>query len=99
MSVRHATMQDKIAVIRLLKEFHREAGEPYAFQAVYMEQLFLTHAMRPDACCLISGQTAHGVLIARVFDHPFGWGKWAQEIVWFVTKARRGRVGLTLLNA
>lgn len=99
MIVRNAEAQDKIPVIELLKEFHRESGVPFPFQAAYAERLFFTHTLRPDACCLVVGHPCVGVLMGHTFDHPLGWGKWAEEKILYVTRAyRRDGVGDGLLD-
>lgn len=99
MKPRFAEPADKIAVIGLLKQAHAAAGFAFPFQAAYAEQVFLSHTGNTASCCIVLGERPVGVLMARMFSHPFGAGWWAKETVWFVEPAHRGRGSLRMLDA
>ncbi len=95
--VRHATPEDRLAVIRLLKESHAAAGFRFAFSAPHADLLFRQHM--GCGLVLVAGDPAQGVLMAMTFDHPFGAGKWAKESVWYIAPSARGRSALQMLDA
>lgn len=96
-SVRRATPEDRLAVIRLLKESHAAAGFTFPFSAPHADLLFRQHMER--GLVLVAGQPARGVLMAATFEHPFGAGKWAKESVWWISPEARGRSALQMLDA
>ncbi len=99
MDVRPATAKDRDRVVALLRESHEAAGFTFPFQAAYADQLFQQHMRSPMACVLVTGERAHGVLMAAAFDHPFGAGRIAKETVWFVSPEARGRDSIKMLDA
>lgn len=99
MNARHATLADRFAVIRLLRDSHAAAGYGFAFHAARAEALFKAHRADPAACCFVIDEPASGVLMARSADHPFGVGLVAQETVWFIDPSARGRSALLMLDA
>lgn len=96
-SVRHATPEDRLAVIHLLKESHAAAGFTFQFSTPHADVLFRTHMER--GLVLVAGTPAQGVLMAATFEHPFGAGKWAKETVWYIAPSARGRSALQMLDA
>ncbi|MDH4990853.1 GNAT family N-acetyltransferase [Aquamicrobium lusatiense] len=96
-TVRHATPEDRLAIIRLLKESHGAAGFTFPFSAPHADMLFRRHM--ECGLVLVCGKPAHGVLMAATFDHPFGAGKWAKETVWYIAPSSRGRSALRMLDA
>lgn len=101
MIVRPAVACDREACIALLKESHEAAGFPWSFLPERAAGLFDLHRDYPLACCFVladDGQ-ACGLLMASIFDHPFGAGRWAKETVWYVAPAARGRGTLRMLDA
>lgn len=99
--IRHATSNDKIACIRLLRESHQAAGFDYPFQAAYAAQLFDQHIESHQACVLVFERGGHvgGLLMAVWFEHPFGAGRYAKETVWFISPQARGYGAIKMLNA
>lgn len=95
--VRHATPEDRIAVIGLLKESHAAAGFTFPFSAPHADMLFRHHMER--GLVLVAGAPAQGVLMAMTFDHPFGAGRWAKESVWYIAPEARGRAAIKMLDA
>lgn len=96
-TVRHATPEDRLVVIRLLKDSHAAAGFTFPFSAPHADLLFRQHLER--GLVLVAGDLAQGVLMAMTFDHPFGAGKWAKETVWYIAPEARGRAALRMLDA
>jgi len=99
MDVRAACDGDRLRVVALLRDSHVAAGFTFPFRAAVAESLFKQHAEAADACCLVLGSPAVGLLMARCFEHPFGAGKWANETVWFIDPSARGRSALAMLAA
>lgn len=97
MTVRHATPDDRLAVIRLLKDSHAAAGFTFPFSAPHADALFRAHMER--GLILVAGEPARGVLMASTFEHPFDAGKWAKETVWYIAPEARGRSALQMLDA
>ena len=95
--IRHATPDDRLAVIRLLKDSHAAAGFTFPFSAPHADALFRAHIER--GLVLVCGDPAQGVLMASTFEHPFGAGKWAKETVWYIAPEARGRAALQMLDA
>lgn len=95
--VRHATQEDRLAVIRLMKDAHSAAGFTFPFSAPHADALFRQHL--EQGLVLVCGQPAQGVLMAMTFDHPFGAGRWAKETVWYIAPSARGRSALQMLDA
>lgn len=95
--VRHATQEDRLAAIRLMKDAHSAAGFAFPFSAPHADMLFRQHM--ECGLVLVCGQPAQGVLMAATFDHPFGAGRWAKETVWYIAPSARGRSALQMLDA
>jgi hypothetical protein len=98
--IRHALMDDRFAVIALLRESHAAAGADYKFEAARADALFRHHLQSAMACVLVLERQGAvcGVLMASAFDHPFGAGLMAKETVWFVAPHARGRASLAMLD-
>ena len=97
--IRHANADDRLAVVRLLRDSHAAAGWTFPFQAARAEALFKHHVAGPNACCLVMGEQPQGILMAAAFDHPFGAGTVAKETVWYIAPEARGRGALRMLDA
>lgn len=99
MEVRFAEPTDRDRVISLLRESHAAAGYTFPFQAARAALLFQQHMASPNACVIVIGRPAQGILLAVSNDHPFGAGQVAVETIWFVSEAARGRGSLRMLDA
>ncbi|UXT48828.1 GNAT family N-acetyltransferase [Agrobacterium tumefaciens] len=99
MDVRFATAEDRDRVVALLRESHEAAGFTFPFQAACADRLFQQHLASDNACVLVAGKPAQGVLMAAAFEHPFGAGRIAKETVWFVTPQARGRGAIKMLDS
>lgn len=94
---RHATIDDKGAVLRLLRDSHAAAGFDFPFSAPHASRLFDTHLA--SGLILLCGSPAVGLLMAMSFEHPFGAGLWSKETVWYIDPSARGRAALSMLSA
>lgn len=99
MIVRPATEDDRLPVLRLLKESHVASGVAWPFRGAYAEAQFRAHVADADACCFVLGDRPRGVLAARAFDHPLGAGTWAKESIWYIAPDGRGCGALRMLDA
>lgn len=95
--IRHATPEDRLAVIRLMKDAHAAAGFTFPFSAPHADALFRQHLS--CGLVLVCGQPAQGVLMAATFDHPFGAGKWAKETLFYIAPEARGRSAIQMLDS
>lgn len=101
MTVRFAIEGDRLKIVQLLRASHAAAGFSFPFRPASAESLFKTHFDDPASCCIVYAPDRYpeGVLMARAYHHAFGAGLWAQETVWWITPAYRGRSGLEMLTA
>ena len=99
--VRFARNSDAGAAVELLKHSHAAARWTFPFDPVRAHSLFSHHMQSEKACVLVleSGGAVSGLLMAGVFDHPFGAGLCAHETVWFIAEEARGRCSLNMLDA
>lgn len=96
--IRFAEDADRLRVVALLRDFHREASPDFSFQAARAEALFKTHMAAPNACCIVTGKPAEGVLLAQAAVHPFSGLMMAEETIWFVRPSHRGRGSLGMVD-
>lgn len=98
--IRHATLQDRFAVLRMQREFVDSLGL-LPFDAPYAERMTKEYILSPDRLCLVHvpKETPQGFLMAHCAPHPFWPVMVAQELAWWVTPAYRGRGALKLLDA
>lgn len=99
--VRHARNSDAGAVVGLLRQSHAAARWTFPYDPVRAQSLFCQHMQSGKACVLVleSDGVVSGILMAGVFDHPFGAGLCANETVWFIAEEARGRGSLKMLDA
>lgn len=95
--VRYATVDDRPAILRLLKGAHGVAALSFPFSAPHISLMLDAHMA--DGLVLVTGKPAQGVLMAMTFEHPFGAGKWAKETVWYIAPQARGRSAMRMLAA
>lgn len=107
--IRPAIIKDKTAVIDLMKAFFFAKGfdrsdNPYGFSVTpdeaYAEHIFIRHLTDPNSVCLVYERdgAGRGVLMATAYDHPFGRVRVADEFMWWVDPAYRGR-GFRMIEA
>lgn len=100
-TTRHAINTDAGAVVDLLRQSHAAARWSFPFDPARAHALFTSHIQTNRACALVlevDGQVS-GLLMASLFEHPFGAGVCATETVWFIKESARGKYGLTMLDA
>lgn len=99
--VRFARNSDAGTVVDLLRQSHAAARWTFPFDPMRAHSLFCHHMQSEKACVLVleSDDAVVGLLMAGVFDHPFGAGLCANETVWFITEEARGRGSLKMLDA
>lgn len=96
--VRLATPNDRMRIVRLLKDAHAAAALPFPFSAAHALSLVDRHIASPDLLALVAGTPAQGVLLASSQDHPFAPIRYAAETVWWIAPEARG-VGAEMLAA
>lgn len=99
--VRRARNSDAGAVVDLLRQSHAAARWAFPFDPMRAHLLFCRHMQSEKACVLVleSDDVVSGLLMAGVFDHPFGAGLCANETVWFIAEEARGRGSWKMLDA
>lgn len=97
--IRFADYSDRLRVVALLRDFHQEAKPGFPFEAARAEAVFKMHLGSVQACCIVMGRPAHGVLLAAAAVHPFSGRLIAEETIWYVRPAYRGRGSLGLVDA
>lgn len=105
--IRPATPADMTEVVRLLKDSREGAGfdRPdgptgfvFPFDPAYAQRLFLLH-LTPRCLCIVHDVDGkpQGVLMASMFEHPFGAILMANETVWWIDVAHRGTAAVRML--
>ena len=98
--VRLATPDDRVQVVRLLRDAHAAATSmPVPFSAPHAMALADRHIAGGDLLALVLGDPANGVLLASAQDHPFGGAKYAMETAWWIAPDARGRSAMAMLAA
>lgn len=99
--VRFAQNSDAGAVVELLRQSHAAARWAFPFDPMRAHSLFCHHMQGEKTCVLVleSDGAVAGLLMAGIFDHPFGAGLCANETVWFIAENARGRGSLKMLDA
>lgn len=109
MEVRRAFSSDRDRVVELLRASREGAGFDtplgptgfvFPFVRAYAERLFDAYVKTPLRLCLVlaDGGAAVGVLMAHVYEHDFGPVWVAQERVWWIDPAHRGRGAIWMLD-
>jgi GNAT superfamily N-acetyltransferase len=100
--IRAATMDDWPAVWSLLVAFHDEAGDYAKWLQLDRERIErLMAEILVQGCVAVAdeGNEVVGVIVVALLEHPYNGQPYAEEVVWFVTKAHRdGTIGLKLLR-
>lgn len=100
MTVRTATPDDVIGIVRLLREAHAAAQLPFQFSAPHAAALAHSHISGAAALSLVYAPALpQGVLLATAQDHPFAPIKYASETVWWISPDHRGTAATDMLAA
>ncbi|PWJ73819.1 acetyltransferase (GNAT) family protein [Pseudaminobacter salicylatoxidans] len=108
--IREAVERDRLRVVRLLKDSRAGAGFDdmtgptgftFPFVAAYAERMFKEHRADPNSLCLVYApdDRPQGVLMAKAFEHMFGPVWFAQETLWWIDPAHRGKAAVQMLDA
>lgn len=107
-TIRRAAATDRLRVIELCRASHAAAGFDRVdgptgfyvpFEPSYAEELFVTH-FRSSCCNLVlevAGEV-QGVLMAASRRHEFGPVVMAEETLWWIEPAHRGRSAIKMLD-
>lgn len=99
--VRPARAAERFGVLALCRDFHRASGIPFAFDPAHASIAAQDHIEAPDKLCLILevNGALRGVLAASVAVSPLAPVRIAQELVFWVDPAHRGRAARRMLSA
>ena len=94
-----ATADDRIAIVRLLRDAHTAAALPFPFSAPHALNLADRHIGEPHLLALVCGYgQPSGVLLASAQDHPFAAIRYATETVWWIAPEARGQAASAMLQ-
>ena len=99
--VRPARPDERFAVLALCRDFHAASGIPFEFDPAHASRAAQNHIACPHKLCLVlEAQGAlRGVLAASVAISPLAPVRIAQELVFWVDPAHRGRAPLGMIRA
>lgn len=108
--IRLGRLSDKSRAVELLRdsrvgaEFDRPDGMSgfcFPFVPEYAARLFVEYLFERDRYCLIfeADGSPQGILLAHAYEHQFGPVKIAQERLWWIDPAYRGRAAGKMLDA
>lgn len=101
MAVRLALREDRMRVVRMLRDAHAAGGLPFTFSATHALALIDLHMATPDhfAAVLVAEGRAVGILMASAQVHPFAAVTYAAETVWWIDPDHRGSASAQMLDA
>lgn len=97
--IRLAQYGDRLAILDMCRKFHAESGVRLAFnQAVAITTIDQVIAS-PDALALVLelDDVIRGVFAAAIVPNMFSHERCAQEMMWWVNPAHRGRGAIQML--
>lgn len=99
--VRPARPDELFAVVALARDFHAASGIPFEFSAPHFSQVAQAHVECPRKLCLILevNGALRGVLMASATISPIAPVRLAQELVFWVDPAHRGRAPRRMVAA
>lgn len=99
--IRQAVLDDRLAVVAMLKRFHSAASLPFHFSPAHAERQFLAYQSSAERLCLILDISDRpvGVLMAHAVDHPFAAIRIAGELCWWIDADHRGRSARSMIAA
>jgi GNAT superfamily N-acetyltransferase len=84
----------------MARDFHAAASMPVAFDAAYAAAVASAYIADGDKLCLVLNRDGvAGVLAAHVYQHPLAPVLAADELMWWIDPAHRGRGALAMLAA
>lgn len=99
--IRPARPDERFAVVALARDFHAASGIPFAFDAAHASRSAQAHIEAPDALCLVleAGGALRGALAASWAISPLSPVRIAQELIFWVDPAYRGRAPRRMVAA
>lgn len=99
MVVRPARPNERFEVLRLARDFHAASSIPFSFDPAHASRAAQEYVEDPDRLCLVLevGGALRGVLAASWSISPLAPVKIAQELIFWVDPAHRGRSALRML--
>lgn len=96
--IRPATPADRAVIVRMARDFHAASGLPLPFDAAYAAAIASAYIEDDDKLCLVlDAGTVVGVLAAHVYQHQLAPVLAADELMWWIDPAHRGRSALVML--
>jgi GNAT superfamily N-acetyltransferase len=99
MSARLGAPQDRLAVIGLLRAFHAAGNFGFAYDGARADRLARLALAGGDMACLLVGDPANGLLVARAGLSEMGEFRFAEELLVWVEPGARGRAVADLVDA
>ena len=99
--IRPARAGERFEVLALCRRFHAASGIPFEFDPAHASRAAQDHIEDPRKLCLIleAGGALRGVLAASAHVSPLAPVRIAQELVFWVDPAHRGRSPRRMLAA
>ena len=99
--IRPARPEERFAVLGLARDFHAASGLPFAFDPAHASRAAQDHIEDPRKLCLILEVrgAVRGVLAASWAVSPLAPVRVAQELVFWIDPAHRGRAALGMIGA
>jgi GNAT superfamily N-acetyltransferase len=97
--IRRAIVSDRLSILSMVKRFHAESGVGLAFSAALASQT-IDRVLADDnslALVLELDGGLRGIFAATIHQHFFSLEPCAQELVWWVEPAFRGRGAVNML--
>lgn len=100
-NVRLARPDERFAVLALARDFHAASGIPLAFDAAHASCTVADFIEDPNKLVLVLDVdgAVRGVLAASMTLSPLSPALVAQEVIWWIAPAHRGRAALLMLRA
>lgn len=98
--IRQAAQSDRMAILSMVRRFHAESGVGLEFNPA-VAMVTIDHVMHDDdslALVLEIDSKLRGVFAATIMPHIFSVERCAQELVWWVDPAFRGRGAVKMLD-
>lgn len=99
--IRPARPDERFAVLNLARDFHAASGIPFAFNPAHASRAAQDYIEDPRKLCLIleANGAVRGVLAASWAVSPLSPVRIAQELVFWIDPAHRGRHALRMIRA
>lgn len=101
LEIRPAREIERFEILAMCRDFHTASGIPLAFDPAYASLSVADFIADPAklALVLVSDGMLGGILAASVTPSPLSPVLLAQEVIWWIAPALRGRAALPMLRA